>query len=57
VLLPASSLEPPRGADVPLPFGLDAVVPAERRIEFLLVWGAIAVIASVIGYVFGSAGG
>src|SRR5262245_47788747 len=57
VLLPATGLDRPRGAAGPLPFRLDAVVPAERRIEFLRVWGAIAVIASVIGYVFRSAGG
>jgi eukaryotic-like serine/threonine-protein kinase len=53
VLLPS----PRSRADPSLPFGLDAVVPAEQRIEFLLLWAAIAVIAILIGYALGAASG
>lgn len=57
VLLPAPSRGRRRRTDLPsLPFGLAAVVPTERRIEFLLVWAGIAVIAILIGYALGAAG-
>jgi len=55
--LPAPDPSRARRVDPPLPFGLDAVVPTERRMEFLLVWAAIALLASVLGYLLGAAGG
>jgi serine/threonine-protein kinase len=57
VLLPAPGRGRRRRAEPSLPFGLDAVVPADRRIEFLLIWAAIAVIAILLGYALGAAGG
>ena len=57
VLLPAPDRGRRRRADPSLPFGLDAVVPTEHRVEFLLVWAGIAVIAILLGYALGAAGG
>jgi hypothetical protein len=55
VLLPAAGRGRRRRADPSLPFGLDSVVPDEHRVDFLLIWAAIAVIAILIGYALGVA--
>ena len=55
VLLPAAGRGRRRRTDPSLPFGLDSVVPAEHRVDFLLIWAAIAVIAILIGYALGVA--